>query len=135
MLKEIRLKYESKNGGYNSKSLSYIKSIKKLLEIDGLDIIKENNYVVVFCYGGNEVEWKYKFKSINQIRTYNGWINVEYNDFKKYLRWISNPKIIKFGKHKGKTLGYIRTKEPNYYKWCLKNINGFDKPFKIKKNN
>ena len=33
--------------------------------------------------------------------------------------------VLKFGKHKGKTVNQILQEEPDYINWCLKNIDTF----------
>lgn len=129
MLKEIRQKYEKKyEKTPKPKYLQYINEIKRLLTIEGLEIEKEYQFNVIFKYGESKIHWKYG--KTNQINTSIGWINVNPNQFKKYLRYITHPKKITFGKYKNKTLGYIRGNDFNYHKWCVKNIKDFDKPFK-----
>ncbi len=34
--------------------------------------------------------------------------------------------VLKFGKHKGKTVNQILQEEPDYINWCLKNIDIFE---------
>ena len=34
--------------------------------------------------------------------------------------------VLRFGKHKGKTVNQILQEEPGYINWCLKNIDTFE---------